>query len=445
MEIRQFENKSLSHYSYAIISENREIVLVDPSRNIHPYMEFAERHGAQIIGVIETHPHADFISGHLELHKKTGANIYASKLTGAAYPHLTFDDGDVLTFGDINLRALNTPGHSPDGISIVLEHAGKDKAVFTGDTLFIGDCGRPDLRESAGSTTSKREDLARQMYASLREKLMNLNDEVLVYPAHGAGTLCGKSLSDAKSSTIGEEKISNWSLQQMLETEFIEKLTRDQPYVPFYFPYDVELNRKGAPDLQTALEEISIDPLGATILDDQVVIVDGRPAAEFKKSHLNEAVNIMADGKFETWLGSLIKPGELFYLAAENEKVLRDLIFRAADIGYESFILEGIIMNVGNARSLPLDIEAFKQNLLAYTIVDVRNFAEVAENPGFEHSIHIPLPELRDRLQEIPLGKPIMVHCAGGYRSAAASSILESRFSNQIEIFDLSTAVKAFI
>ena len=198
MKIEQFEDKSLSHYSYAILSEcDRQVVLVDPSRDIRPYLTYAENNEAKITGVIETHPHADFVSGHLELHQTTGATIYCSALVGAVYPHQSFDDGDVIHFGKITLKALNTPGHSPDSISIVLMHDGKDKAVFTGDTLFIGDCGRCDLRESAGDLTAKRKELAAKMYHSLRENLAVLNACVIVYPAHGAGTLCGKALSEA--------------------------------------------------------------------------------------------------------------------------------------------------------------------------------------------------------------------------------------------------------
>ena len=247
MQIKQFEDKNLSHFSYAVLSESEsKIVLIDPARNPAQYYDFAEKHNADITGIIETHPHADFVSSHLEIHQTTGAIIYVSKLVDALYPHHPFDEGQFLEIGKIKLSAINTPGHSPDSISILLEHDGKQKAVFTGDTLFIGDCGRPDLREGAGKLQVARNELARQMYHSLRNKLMNLNDDVLVYPAHGAGTLCGKSLGEANSSLIGEEKKSNWSLQQQTEDEFVKKLLSDQPFVPSYFAYNVELNSKGA-------------------------------------------------------------------------------------------------------------------------------------------------------------------------------------------------------
>ena len=244
MDIQQFEDKGLAHYAYAIYSDQtNEIVLIDPARDIKPYLDYAAQQAARIVGVIETHPHADFVSSHLELQETTGAAVYCSRLVGAGYPYTGFDEGDEISLGDITLRALNTPGHSPDSISIVLAYKGQDSAVFTGDTLFIGDCGRPDLRENAGNITAGREQLAKQMYHSLREKLMVLADDVLVYPAHGAGTLCGKSLSDADSSTIAAEKVSNWSLGDYTETEFVKELLSQQPFIPKYFQYDVTLNR----------------------------------------------------------------------------------------------------------------------------------------------------------------------------------------------------------
>ena len=254
MNIKQFEDKGLAHFSYAILSEEKqEIILVDPARNPQPYYDYAEAHQAKIVGVIETHPHADFISAHLEIHKTTGATIYISEMVDADYPHTSFDEGDEIELGEVKLKALHTPGHSPDSISIVLEENGKDKAVFTGDTLFIGDVGRPDLREKAGKMMAKREELAKQMYYSTREKLMKLDDDVIVYPAHGSGSLCGKSMSDAKTSSIGAEKVGNYALQPMSEEEFVALLLQDQPFIPKYFPYDVGLNKKGAPDYAASI------------------------------------------------------------------------------------------------------------------------------------------------------------------------------------------------
>ena len=444
MKIEQFIDKELSHFSYAILSEcDRQIILVDPSRDLRPYLAFALTNEATIVGVIETHTHADFVSGHLELHKTTGATIYCSALVGATYPHQTFDDGGVIHFGKITLKALNTPGHSSDSISILLIHDGKDTAVFTGDTLFIGDCGRPDLRERAVNLTGKREELAAKMYHSLREKLMVLNNDVIVYPSHGAGTLCGKALSDAYSSTIGTEKIGNWSLQAMPEVDFVVELLQDQPFVPKYFPYDVELNRHGTGNLAQAIANVPLGIIGK--LNSNIYIIDARTEKEFKSAHLPVSINIQNGGKFETWLGSIISPEEAFYLIAENEEILDMLISRCAKIGYEHFIESAFVFQAGSATMSALDIDRFSLNQTEYTIVDIRNYGEVKENSVFKNAINIPLPELRERMTEIPLNKPIIVHCAGGYRSAAGSSLINLTYGDKTEVYDLGEAVKMFL
>jgi hydroxyacylglutathione hydrolase len=446
MQIKQWEDKNLSQYSYGILSNSvKKAVLVDPSRDPQPYIEWAKSNGAEIIGIIETHPHADFVSGHLELHHLTGATIYVHSLVGVSYPHQPFDEGATIEMGEIKLRSFDTPGHSPDSISVLLEHNGKHEAVFTGDTLFIGDCGRPDLREAAGNLHSKREDLARQMYYSLRDKLMKLDDDVLVYPAHGAGTLCGKNLSTDNSSTIGREKQTNWSLQEATEEEFVKNLLTDQPFIPGYFPFDVELNRIGAPDLKKSISEVIINESeerheGKS--DNILWIIDVRNKDDFKNGHLNHSINLMEDGKFETWLGTILKPGEKFYLAGENREQLQRVIARTAAIGYETAIAEAFVINGGPVMEAGLDINHFKKYPDQYTIVDVRNASEVKEKKIFAGSVFIPLAEIKERLSEIPKGKPIVVHCAGGYRSAAASSLIGSKFGSSAHVFDLGEAIK---
>ncbi len=449
MEIKQFEDKNLAHYSYAIIS-NGEMALIDPARNPQPYYDFAKQHNAKITTVIETHPHADFVSSHLEIHNATGAAIYVSKLLGAEYPHQTFDEGDAIVLGNITLKALNTPGHSPDSISIVaIDENGKEQAVFTGDTLFIGDCGRPDLREQAGAITSDREDLSKQMYHSLRNKLMTLSDDVLVYPAHGAGSLCGKGLSEQNSSTIGAEKISNWSLQKMSEANFIKELLADQPFIPKYFPFDVAVNKKGADAYASSISKVQQrKPVTcsdcANTLNPDTLIIDARPQEQFKKAYLKNAINLMNDTKFETWLGSIVNPDEQFYLIAEDETVLKVLIERTAKIGYEKQIALAFAIDYGDTEMTLFNSEELKQNEEAFTIIDIRNYSEVKTNKIFSNAIHIPLHELRERTNEIPVHKPIVVHCAGGYRSAAGSSIIKSKLNGTLQVFDLSEAVKQF-
>ena len=446
MQIKQFDDKNLSHYSYAVLSEcEKKIILIDPARNTQPYLDYATEHHAQITGIIETHPHADFVSSHLELHQATGATIYTSKDVEAFYPHEAFDEGQTILLGKIKLTALNTPGHSPDSISILLEHEGKQKAVFTGDTLFIGDCGRPDLREGAGKIKTTRTELAKQMYHSLRDKLMVLEDGVEVYPAHGAGTLCGKNLSKENSSTIGEEKQTNWSLQEATEAQFVQTLLADQPFIPQYFPFDVELNRIGAPSAQLGIDKVNIvDEVDETSLNENYWIVDVRNEKDFKEGHFPHSVNLMENGKFETWLGSIIKPDEKYYLAGESEEQLKRVIQRTAAIGYETAIEAAYIAKGKQVQEAALDLQLFEKHPEAYTILDVRNPAEVKEKKIFENSIAIPLFDLRDSINDIPTDKPIVVHCAGGYRSAAASSMIHSQLHDKVTVFDLGEAIKQF-
>ncbi len=449
MEIKQFEDKNLAHYSYAVVS-NGEVALIDPARDPQEYYDFARQHKAKITTIIETHPHADFVSSHLEIQHTTDATIYVSKLLGAEYPHETFDEGDAIVLGSITLKSLNTPGHSPDSISIVaIDENGKPQAVFTGDTLFIGDCGRPDLREKAGAITAAKENLAKQMFHSLRNKLMVLPDNVVVYPAHGAGSLCGKALSTNNSSTIGVEKISNWSLQNISEENFVKELLNEQPFIPKYFPYDVAINKRGAASYVPAILKVPkkdsiTSEAEAAALNPEILIIDTRPERKFKKSHLKNAINLMNDTRFETWLGSIVEPYEAFYLIAENEEVLKEVIGRTAKIGYEGQIERGFVSNYGNASMEQFNSELLRDKEGDYTIIDVRNDSELKAHKYFANAINIPLNELRERINEIPTSKPIVVHCAGGYRSAAGSSILQSALNDKTEIFDLGEAIKEF-
>ncbi len=449
MFIQQFEDKNLAHYSYAIIS-NGEIALIDPSRNPAPYYAFAKDNNAKIIAVIETHPHADFVSSHLEIHHTTGATIYVSKLVGAQYPHQTFDEGEAIILGNCTLQSLQTPGHSPDSISIRLtDETEKEIAVFTGDTLFIGDCGRPDLREVEANISTAREVLAKQMYASLRNKLMNLSDDILVYPAHGAGSLCGKGLSEKNSSTIGIEKLTNWSLQPMNEHTFVNELLADQPFIPKYFSFNVALNKKGAPPFSESLVLIpKREPITcagcANSLDPNIVIIDTRPKELYNNAHIRNAFHLMNETKFETWLGSIIKPLEKFYLLAENDTILEELIERIAKIGYEKQIVLAFTGDYGNTTTKDFSGNLLRINEDAFTLIDVRNPSETKLGLYFENAIQIPLFELRERVHEIPQDKPIVVHCAGGYRSAAGSSIIQSLLSDSITVYDLGETVKTF-
>jgi hydroxyacylglutathione hydrolase len=443
MMIKQFEDKGLAHFSYALLSGD-QVVIIDPSRDPQPYYDFAAEHQANIVGVIETHPHADFVSAHLEIHQDTGATIYVSQKVGADYPHQPFDEGNVLDLPQgVQLKALHTPGHSPDSLSILVTVDGKQEAVFTGDTLFIGDVGRPDLRESAGNMTAKREELARMMYHSTRQKLMTLEDAVQVFPAHGSGSLCGKSLSDATSSTIGIEKQSNYALQPMSEEAFVKVLLADQPFIPKYFPYDVGLNKAGAPSYRQSIEAVKRESKNFQT-PKNALLIDGRPESEFKASHRKGALNIQNGGKFETWLGSIVGPDEKFYLMAQSEEAVEDLIGKAAKIGYELNIEAAFVYDQkGEESSAVFDNEKFANQTQDYYIVDVRNFGEAKDHKVFEQAVLIPLPELRERAGEIQTDKPIVVHCAGGYRSAAGSSILQALLPSAT-VLDLSEAIAQY-
>lgn len=442
--IEQFEDEGLAQFSYAVMAEGK-IILVDPGRDIAPYVEFAEKHGAEIIGVIETHPHADFVSSHLELQKNLNATIYVSELVRAAYPHQAFDEGDeIILSPQVKLIALSTPGHSPDGISVVLKENRKDVAVFTGDTMFIGDVGRPDLRETDGNFETKREELARAMYKSTREKLMLLDDDVVVYPTHGAGSLCGKAIQKAYSSTIGQEKLTNYALQEMSEEELVTLILEDQPFVPKYFPFNVSVNKKGAQDRSVGIGEVEIldknlkPELGS-------LIIDGRQEMLYKVSHIDESINIMEGAKFETWLGSVVAPNTLFYLVADNDEKLKTLISKTAKIGYEPFIKGAFVYDLTNGNNMEtFHKEEFINNFNGYTIIDIRGVNEVRNNPLFENAINIPLPELAERADEVPLDKPIVVHCGTGYRSAIGSSILHQLLEGAT-VLDMGSHVKEFM
>lgn len=443
MHIQQFYDEGLAHASYAILSQGK-IALVDPGRNPQAYRDFAKSHNAQIVAVIETHPHADFVSSHMEFHVHEGATIYVSKLVGATYPHQSFDQGDVLPLGSITLHALHTPGHSPDSISILLrDEQGKDHALFSGDTLFIGDVGRPDLREKAGNLTAQREELAKMMYHTVQQQLKPLADEVLVFPAHGAGSLCGKNLSSARQSTIGEQRATNWAFAAQDEQTFVDTLLQGQPYIPKYFGYDVDLNKQGAPAYHQSISQVPTLTEGAT-LPTGALVIDTRKQASFVAGHVPGAINIMNGGKFETWLGSIVGPEEKFFLVADTAAELEILIQKTAKIGYEAGVAGAVVNPAGmTAKGTSFDLAEFKANPSHYTLVDIRSRDEHSGTPIFEGALNIPLPELRERAHEIPQHKPVLIHCAGGYRSAAGVSIVANEVKH-VPVLDFGEAIKDF-
>lgn len=441
MNIKQFEYSPLAHYSYAIISDG-EMAIIDPERNPLQYYELAQEHNVKITAVIETHPHADFVSSHLQIHEETGATIYNSEKLGADYPYSPFDEGKTLSLGNIKLTAINTPGHSPDSITIVAKDE-NEIALFTGDTLFIGDVGRPDLREKSGNMKAKRQELAEMMYHTIQNKFKDIPDDALVYPAHGAGSLCGKNLSSKSSSTLGNERAGNWAFKKQTKEEFVNYILDSQPFIPSYFGFNVELNKNGAKNIRKANAEVefkfNVAPEG--------MLVDIRNASEFKKGHLPGSINIQADSpndKFETWLGSIIEPEEKFNVVIDNPYELDAVLERVSKIGYESQLQSVITLDENYVeKSYTLDLNDFKKNPSNYTIVDIRNKSEINEGKYFDSALAHPLNNLRHSYNEIPKDKPIVVHCAGGYRSAAGSSLLQKLFKDA-RVMDLGDNIKEF-
>ena len=445
MNIIQFEDKPLAHYSYAIISGN-DIALVDPARDPKPYYKLAEKHKAKIKAVFETHPHADFVSSHLQIHKETGAKIYVSKMVGANYPHTTFDDGDKLKLGDVTFSAINTPGHSPDSITIIAKDE-EDYAMFSGDTLFIGDVGRPDLREKAGNMKAKREELAKSMYQTMQTKFNDLPDRTVVYPAHGAGSLCGKNMSTDASSTLGRERKENWAFKNLTEYEFVNHILTDQPFIPSYFGFNVDINKSGADNFESSISKPEFHFKTQGIQNKDALIIDVRSEEHYKQNHISGSINIMAqtqDDKFETWLGAIVKPKEKFYVVVNSVEDNNEILHRIAKIGYEKQLKGLLTLDDSTFETIEkLNLEDFKKHHNHYTIVDIRNKSEVAEEKFFEHAIYHPLNELRDTANAIPKDKPIVVHCAGGYRSSAGTSILQKELVG-VKVFDLSDAINHF-
>lgn len=446
MKIETFVDEGLAHNSYAILSKN-QIAVVDPSRDVQPYINFASANNANITAIIETHPHADFVSGHLELKKKTGAPIYVSTLLGAKYDFTAFDDGNKITLGDLVLTSMHTPGHSPDSISILVSENGVDKAVLTGDTLFVGDVGRPDLREGVGNIQATKEDLAASMYDSTRNKLMKLQEEVLVLPAHGAGSLCGKNISCDLYSTIGNELKNNYALQEMSKEKFVSIITADNPLIPKYFPFDVELNRNGAADLEESLAKIPVYT-EARLIESGKIIIDARDHFVFKKQHIKGSFNLQDGGKFETWLGAIVAPDSRVVIVADSVELAQTLIRKASKIGYESLIDYAILASDDLFHKNPtesialLDYQNFLKEQDNFFILDIRNRGEVANGKLFEKSLNIPLPDLEDEIAKLKNADNIVVHCAAGYRSAAGVSILKKHLPSGVKIYDLSFDVE---
>lgn len=440
MILEQFYLNCLAHASYLIgDEETNTAAVVDPQRDVQRYLDAAERHGLRIRHVFLSHLHADFVAGHLELRDLTGAKIYLGARGQAEYQFTPLRDGDVLEFGKVRLKILETPGHTSESVSILVFDLKKDEqepaAVLTGDTLFIGDVGRPDLRASLGW---KPADLARLLYASLTTKILGLPDSTLVYPAHGAGSLCGRNMSRETVSTIGEQRRTNYALQPMSEDEFVTMITADQPEAPAYFTYDAVLNTKERPTLQDTLERV-LKPLGLQALlemrDAGHQIVDVRDPDEFSKAHLAGSVNIGLGGQYATWAGTLLSREKPIVLIA-NPGREEEAAMRLGRIGFDhiaGYLQDGIEalearpeLVANTERMAPAELAADIASANAPLVLDVRAAKEYhAKRIG--GSVNIPLNHLEERLAELPKDGAVVVHCAGGYRSSIAASLLQKR------------------
>ncbi|MEZ0341222.1 rhodanese-like domain-containing protein [Mycobacterium sp. pV006] len=436
MILEQYYIECLSHASYLVGDETTgRAVVVDPRRDISEYLADARRFDLTIEGVINTHFHADFVSGHLELVDATGAWIGFGEAAETDYPIRRLADGEHLSLGEVDLEILSTPGHTWESISLLVrERSGADPvAVLTGDSLFIGDVGRPDLVNiGEGSTT----DLARAMYRTIHDKLMTLPDSVIVMPAHGAGSSCGKNLSTELTSTIGEQRLSNPSVQPMPQDAFIAMLTAGQPAAPAYFASDAAMNKRVHPLLRPGrtVPEMAPQQLRAA-LDAGVRVIDARSVEDFAAGHLRGTVNVGFDGRFAETGGMVTEIGEqialITYPGEEQQAALR-----LSRIGFDDTIG---YLNVGRDGQFPAELADLVQTasritvteldtLLAddtVTLIDVRNPGE-REGGAIPGSLHIPLAQMRNRVDEIPTDKAIVVHCAGGWRSSVAASLLRA-------------------
>jgi hydroxyacylglutathione hydrolase len=442
MKIEQYYLACLSHASYMITDEKtKTAAVVDPQRDIDQYVKDAAAGGYTIKHVFLTHFHADFIAGHIELRDRAGATIYLGAKAQAEFECVHMNDGDAIEFGDVKLEVMETPGHTPEGITILVYDLAKSRteplAALTGDTLFIGDVGRPDLLASIGVTA---DELADMLYESVT-KLVKLPDATLVYPAHGAGSLCGKSLSTDLSSTIGEQKKFNYALQPMSLEDFKKIVTADQPEAPDYFVHDAILNRKERTALHDAMakqlqalsveEVLALEKSGAQLLD----VRDG---IDFEGGHLRGALNIALSGKYATWAGSMLSHEKPIVVIAE-EGGEEEAVMRLGRIGFDNVAgyLNGGMRALEHRGDLVERTERITAPALAEwlsgkrsaagtlpVVLDIRSEAEHAGG-HVAGSLNIPLPRLAERIAELPADRPVVVHCEGGYRSAIGVSLLQ--------------------
>jgi len=442
---KQFYLPCLAHASYLIGDESTGMAaVVDPQRDTDQYLAFAAEHTLQIKRVILTHLHADFVAGHLELRDRVGAAIYLGAAAKAGYAFTPLRDGELVEFGNVRLKALETPGHTPESISILVYDLNvsdtRPHAVLTGDTLFIGDVGRPDLRAALGWSATE---LGSLLFDSLHNKLLALPDESLVYPAHGAGSLCGRAISKETVSTLGEQRRLNYALQPMSKEAFIQVVTADQPEAPPYFTYDAVLNSEERPTLDAALARemnpLTLDAvLGLKASGAQ--ILDTRDPDEFGAAHLAGSINIGLGGQYATWAGTMLdRKHPIVIIAAPGREA--ESAIRLGRIGFDH--VAGYLQNgLHSPESRPELIvkterlsAPFAAELLSSSqpplVIDVRGPRE-RELKCIDRSVSIPLNRLVENLEKLPKNRSLLVYCAGGYRSSIAASLLQGSGFNSV-------------
>ncbi len=448
MFLKQYYLSCLAHASYLIADEQtKTAAVIDPQRDVEQYLDEAESHGWNIRYVFLTHFHADFLAGHLELRDQAGAEICLGSKAKAEYPFKALQDGSTIEFGQVRLSILETPGHTPEGISILVYDLANDAenphAVLTGDTLFIGDVGRPDLMASIGVTADQ---LASILYESLHTKLLKIPDETLVYPAHGAGSMCGKNLSSDTVSTMGIQRQYNYALQPMSRDQFIHLVTMDQPEAPEYFGYDAQLNRKERQTLDQAIRK-ELNPLALEdlleIQKEPIQILDVRDPADFAGGHMIGSINIGLGGKFATWAGTILSREIPIIVVAEPGRE-QEAIRRLGRIGFDHVAgyldggMEALEPRPDLIKKVVRITVATLTECFATTtppqVLDVRTKKEWG-NGRIDHSMNIPLPHLAKKNAQVPHDQPVVVHCASGYRSSIAVSILEQAgFTNVMDL-----------
>ncbi|MEZ5427009.1 MAG: rhodanese-like domain-containing protein [Pyrinomonadaceae bacterium] len=442
MKFKQFYLGCLAHASYYIGSEG-DAAVIDPQRDVQQYLDEAQANNQNIKYIIETHSHADFVSGHLELAQKTGAQIIFGEKARTAFPTHKVKDGDQLMLGRIKLKFLETPGHTPEGITILAENTEDENQplkMFTGDTLFIGDVGRPDLVGSKGFTA---EQMASMLYDSLYQKILQLPDETEVYPAHGAGSLCGKSLSKETWSTLGEQKKFNYALQPMSRGKFVELVAAGQLEVPAYFPISASQNLKGSISLEDLPKPEALSSEEINNFDG--VVLDVRVNREYGAGHIPNAINIGLGGQFASWAGTLIPVGTPIAVSADTFEEVEEAVMRLARVGHETVTGYILLKNYKDEKKTveQILVENVKELLSSgIQLVDVRRVAEHANGhaPG---TVNIPLNILSREIDGLDPDKPTYVICQSGYRSSVGTSILEN--AGFKTVFNVAGGTKAWI